>query len=245
MNTIRFWEELCANVMPAFEQMLYDGWLLRFAGGSANNNNSVWPLYPGELPLAEKIAFCERQYAARQFPRCFRLAEIPGHDAIAALLAEQGYVEENPNLVLVNPSVDGPETKIPELTRDEWLETAFRIDPVDNPHLKAWQRQVFSRGVLPQRFAVVMRQGQACAYGYSTRQGSILWLNELWVQSDLRGQGIGTHLIQGLLHRGREDGAHIACLAVNQSNVGARRLYQRLGFVQRYRYSYWELAEQI
>ncbi|MEZ4865652.1 MAG: GNAT family N-acetyltransferase [Caldilineaceae bacterium] len=244
MNTVRFWEELCANIMPAFEQILYDGWLLRFAGGSANNNNSVWPLYTGELPLAEKSTFCERQYAARKYSCCFRLAEIPGHDAIAALLTERGYVEENPNLLLVNPSVDGPKAEITELARDEWLETAFRIDPVDNPDLKGWQGQVFSRGVLPQRFAVIMRQGQACAYGYSTQQGNILWLNELWVQPELRGQGIGTHLIQGLLHRGREDGAQIAGLAVNESNIGARRLYKRIGFVPRYRYGYWELAEE-
>lgn len=239
-HTIRFWEEFAANNFPAFNHMLYDGWLLRFADGRANHNNSVWPLYAGELPIGEKIAFCEEQFAKRGFPRCFRLAEMPGYDAIAAQLTERGYVEENPNLVLLNPSVDGPEAAITELALDEWLEVAFQIDPVDDPDLKPWQHRVFSRSALPQRFAVIMRDGQACAYGYSTLQGNILNLNDLWVRPDLRGQGIGAQLIHGLMRRGREDGAAIASITVNESNAGARRLYARLGFVQRYRYSYWE-----
>ena len=94
--------------------MLYDGWLLHFADGRANHNNSVWPLYDGALPLAEKITFCERQFAGRGFDCVFRLAEIPGHDVIAALLAEHGYIEETTNLMLVNPSVDGPDATITE-----------------------------------------------------------------------------------------------------------------------------------
>jgi ribosomal protein S18 acetylase RimI-like enzyme len=168
---------------------------------------------------------------------------MPGHDAIAALLSGRGYVEENPNLVLVNPSVDGPDAAITELALDEWLETAFQIDPVDDPTLKAWQRRVFSRTALPQRFAVVVREDQACAYGYSTQQGDILNLNDLWVRPDLRDQGMGTQLIHGLMQRGKAEDATIACITVNESNAGARRLYERLGFVQRYRYSYWELEE--
>ncbi|MCB0111705.1 MAG: GNAT family N-acetyltransferase [Caldilineaceae bacterium] len=242
MNTIRFWEEFAANIFPAFNHLLYDGWLLRFTDGRASHNNSVWPLYAGELPLAEKITFCEQQFTQRGFDRVFRLAEIPGHDALAALLKERGYVEENPNLMLINSSVDGPDAAITELALDDWLETAFEIDPVDDPELKPWQRRVFSRSVLPQHFVVVMHDGQACAYGYSVQQGDILNLNDLWVRPDLRSQGIGTQLIHGLMQRGKADGAQIACLAVNESNTGARRLYARLGFAQRYRYSYWEWA---
>ena len=107
--------------------------------------------------------------------------------------------------MLVNPAVDGPDAEITELPLDEWLEIAFEIDPVDDPTLKPWLRQVFSQSILPQRFAVVMRNGQACAYGHSTQQGDVLNLNDLWVRPELRSQGIG--------------------------------------FTQRYRYAYWELAE--
>lgn len=124
-HTLRFWEELHVNIFPSFNHMLHDGWLLRFADGRSSHNNSIWPLYAGELPLTEKIAFCERQFAERGFACCFRLAEMPGHDTIENQLTDRGYVEENPNLVLVNPSIGGPDAEITELGLDEWLETVF------------------------------------------------------------------------------------------------------------------------
>ena len=242
MNTTRFWEELFANIWPSFDHILYDGWLLRFADGFSTNNNSVWPLYTGNLPIDEKIVFCEEQYRERGLTCAFRLAEIPGHDTIASRLTTQGYVEENPNWVMVNPStVASPMADITTLALDEWLEIAYQINSVDDPTLKEKVCKVLSRGANPRCFAIVARDEQACAYGYATRQGNILHLRELWVLPELRGQGIGTQLIHGLIRRGREDGADIACLAVNESNTGARRLYARLGFVQRHRYSYWEL----
>ena len=37
---------------------------------------------------------------------------------------------------------------------------------------------------------------------------------------------------------GRENGAQAAIISVNEPNSGARRLYERLGFVTRYRYRY-------
>jgi ribosomal protein S18 acetylase RimI-like enzyme len=238
MKTVRFWEETGANVWPAFEQLLYDGWLLRFTPGYATHNNSVWPLYPGALPLEEKITFCERQYAERGATCGFRLSALPGHDRLEERLRERGYGVENPNWVMSRASLDAPDAEVVELALDDWLDTAYQIHPVDDPQLKAWERQVLRRGALPRRFAVVIRGGQACAYGYATRQDNVLDLRDLWTRPEQRGQGIGTQLICGLLGLGRQDGAAIACLAVNEANVGARRLYERLGFVVRYQYRY-------
>jgi hypothetical protein len=179
MKTIRLWEETFANVWPAFEQILYDGWLLRFTPGYSTHNNSVWPLYEGALPLEAKITFCERQYTERGLTCGFRLSELPGHEAIEALLTKRGYMADNPNLVMIRSMADAPEADITELALDEWLEVAYHIHPVDDPKLKEWERQVLSRGALPRRFAIVKRQGQACAYGYSTRQDKVLHLRDL------------------------------------------------------------------
>jgi len=242
METVRLWEETCANIWPSFEHILYDGWLLRFTAGYARNNNSVWPLYKGNLPLEAKITFCEQQYAARGSSCGFRLSELPDHKVIEEWLIERGYVIDNPNLVMtrasMNAPMDAPEAFITELALDEWLETAYRIDPVDDPDIIDWERQVLKHLALPGRFAVVMRNGKACAYGRSVRQDNILCLEDLWTLPELRSQGLGTQLIQGLLRLGLQDGAETAQLAVNESNTGARRLYERLGFVNRYLYRY-------
>jgi ribosomal protein S18 acetylase RimI-like enzyme len=234
----RFWEETCANVWPSSAQMLYDGWLLRFAPGYFTNNNSVWPLYGGDLPLGEKISFCEKEYAARGLICKFRLSQLPGHDAIEAQLVDQGYMQSNPNLVMVRSSTDAPEAQIVELGLDAWLETIYHIHPVDDPTLIIRERRWLKKITLPSRLAVLMRHGAACAYGRSVLQGNILNIEKVWTLPEMRSQGLGTQLIHGLLRRGFEDGAETAFLTVNESNSGARRLYTRLGFVNQYLYRY-------
>jgi GNAT superfamily N-acetyltransferase len=47
-----------------------------------------------------------------------------------------------------------------------------------------------------------------------------------------RGRGVGTEIIHGVAQAAREQGAHELTLAVLASNVAARRLYGRLGFVE-------------
>ncbi|WP_420631748.1 GNAT family N-acetyltransferase, cg3035/Rv0428c family [Candidatus Leptofilum sp.] len=63
MKAVRFWEETNANIWPAFDYLHFDGWLLRITRGYSRNSNSVWPLYDGNLPLAQKRRFCEQQYS--------------------------------------------------------------------------------------------------------------------------------------------------------------------------------------
>ena len=243
MKSIRFWEELATNTMPSFDHLLYDGWLLRFTQGYSRHNNSVWPLYKGERPLADKIAFCEAQYAARGLICGFRLAELPEHKAIEAALSERGYGRSNPNLVTVCSSVAAPEATVTELDRDKWLETIYQIRPGD-PKIQAWQRQVFQRLTLSARFAVVKHGDEMCGYGRSVQQGDVLNIDDLWLLPDYRGLGLGTQLIHGLLHLGHRDGATSACITVNEDNEGARRLYERLGFVNRYLYWYMVPPEE-
>ena len=50
------------------------------------------------------------------------------------------------------------------------------------------------------------------------------------IRKELRGQGIGTAFLTELLEYLREDGAKIAYLDVRESNLAARRLYQKCGF---------------
>ena len=137
---------------------------------------------------------------------------------------------------MIRSSVDAPKGNITELSMDQWLETAYNIHPVDDPHMKDWERQFLMKISLTGRFTVVRQQGKACGYGRSVLLGDILNIEDLWVRPDQRGQGLGSQLIQGLLQRGRDDGATIAYLTVNLSNTGAQRLYARLGFENRYTY---------
>ena len=56
-----------------------------------------------------------------------------------------------------------------------------------------------------------------------------LWVNEVGVAPTHQGQGIGRHLMQALLARGRELGCREAWVLTDESNVAARRLYAAAG----------------
>jgi ribosomal-protein-alanine N-acetyltransferase len=55
-------------------------------------------------------------------------------------------------------------------------------------------------------------------------------INNVALRPSLRGQGIGTALMRHVFAEARGLGAKRATLEVRASNVGARKLYERLGF---------------
>jgi ribosomal-protein-alanine N-acetyltransferase len=55
-------------------------------------------------------------------------------------------------------------------------------------------------------------------------------INNLAVREDCRGRGLGTALLEHVLHAAAARGAQRATLEVRRSNAQARRLYERLGF---------------
>ena len=55
-------------------------------------------------------------------------------------------------------------------------------------------------------------------------------INNVAIRPAYRGLGMGTALLRHVLAEGRRLGARRATLEVRESNAGARRLYERLGF---------------
>jgi hypothetical protein len=141
VKTIRFWEEVNANIWPAFESFLYDGWLLRITRGYSRNSNSVWPLYDGELSLEQKVRFCEQQYSIRGMTCGFRLPDISRNCQIEPKLKKLGYSRDNPNLVMVKSSMKNAAGEITEMGLEEWMETIFKIHPGDL-EINKWEQKL-------------------------------------------------------------------------------------------------------
>ena len=91
MNRQRRIEEASLNAWPALNSLLYDGWIVRFANGYTKRANSVTPLYPGELDIDAKIAFCEKQYRGKKLMPIFRLPAWGEVEALDTRLAGRGY----------------------------------------------------------------------------------------------------------------------------------------------------------
>ncbi len=98
----------------------------------------------------------------------------------------------------------------------------------------SWSRQSFESELSRNRLAVyrVARlDGQVVGYGGIWVILDEAHLTTLAVDQVYRGQGIATALLQELMESARRAGASKMTLEVRPSNLVARRLYERFGFV--------------
>lgn len=68
------------------------------------------------------------------------------------------------------------------------------------------------------------------AYTYSNEAGgTVVWIEELYIKPEMRGQGLGTNSLKTLINRYKNSAARIR-LEVEDYNTGAKKLYSRMGF---------------
>ena len=63
-------------------------------------------------------------------------------------------------------------------------------------------------------------------------RANYLFIWDIWVEPERRGEGLGTAALQALEELARSQGVQKVGLHVFGWNVGARRLYARMGFVE-------------
>jgi ribosomal protein S18 acetylase RimI-like enzyme len=236
---ITFLEELSANALPALQTVLVDGWLARFANGYTGRANSVWPLYAGTRPLAEKLAQVEELYRARGLRPAFKLTTASQPNGLDDALAANGYDRQKETLVqtLTLSEKFGPHSFIaPQLT-ETWL-TAFAQLSGLAPHHQPILRQMLGNLVPATGFALIEHDGQAVACGLGIVQAGYVGLFDIVTHADFRRQGYGAQVVSGLLAWGQAHGAHTAYLQVMANNLAALSLYAQLGFRESYRYWY-------
>lgn len=236
------------NALPALQQVMLDGWVLRFGNGYTGRANSVYPLYPGSRGFDEKIATCEQLYEQRKIPLLFKMTAAVEPPALDAMLEEHGYTAFNHTSVQTRGLT--PEQIITRLEGDDdsdvewwdhpaerWLDTFFLLRETPGKH-HATLRSLLSQIVLPAHYVVIHREGSAVACGMAVAQGDYVGLFDLTTHVHHRRQGLGTRLVDILLTWGVERGAANAYLQVMLANENALSLYEKLGFRETYQYWY-------
>jgi N-acetylglutamate synthase len=242
---IRAIEEATLNAWPALQQMVYDGWLLRFANGYTGRANSINPVYAGSLPAVEKIGACERLYRARGLPANFRITPLVPPD-LEPVLEDQGYVARSLTSVQCleldskMPSQNGltpAEMQAWERPSRPWLQACINLNEVP-AHAVPILWGILNNIVTPSRYLLLCRENQPIACGLAVVEERYAGLYKIATHPAQRGRGYGSQLVLSLLAWAKDQGARLAYLQVTAENAAAQRLYTRLGFVEFYRYWY-------
>jgi GNAT superfamily N-acetyltransferase len=238
-------EEAALNSWPALQQVLFDGWVMRFANGYTKRANSVTPVYPSHLPAQEKIAFCEQRYREQHQPTIFRLPSFSDEARVLDdLLEQRAYRFKDLTLVLSTTlptrfatNARPRNAAFQAHSLDEW-HTCYKSLDITNGEDQAFHRAILQHIVPQSLFAVYYEQDTPVACGVGVLEHEIFGLFDIVTHPALRRKGYGTQLIGGMLNWASERGANRAYLQVVNSNQEALGLYAKFGFQESYHYWY-------
>jgi ribosomal protein S18 acetylase RimI-like enzyme len=238
-------EEASMNAWPAMQQILLDGWVLRFSRGFTKRANSIVPVYPAfgsesDEALLEKIRYCENLYAREQLQTVFRLTSVNATSSprLDALLEARGYRVQERTDVLTRPlSAANPPSRVNLLPVDQWLQAYCRLTGMEEP--AAALHSVILKAIAGECGFAVLDQDQAPqACGLGVVEHDLIGLFDIYTHPAYRRSGLATILVKGLLRFGQLAGASRAYLQVVAENRPALELYAKLGFQRSHEYWY-------
>jgi GNAT superfamily N-acetyltransferase len=240
---IRRLEELSANAWPGLRSVLVDGWLLRFAEGYSSRANSVLPLYPGSVPLAEKIAHCEALTGSRGADTIFKLTEAALPEGLDAELERRGYahVADTAVMVLASLSTGGAlrsqGVRVTEELEDPWFRFYADTGGLDERQRGA-ARAIMEHIAPVRRFLLLEAADGPAACALTVVEDGWAGVFDVAVRPDLRGRGLGRRIMAATFQEAAALGAHRSYLQVVRGNHPAEELYRKLGYALAYPYWY-------
>lgn len=237
-------EECAFRALPVQETELFDGWVVRLAGDGPKRANSVNVLTASTLPLADKIARCERLFLERGTVPTFRLTQHEVDAGLDGLLEARGYQRQDESIAMARrlDGFDAAGAACDWLTGEEWLALLPKIDQ-GTPERKRKHVELLRGLVQPALYGAINAAGQNVAMGLAVQDGMHVGLFDIATLPGARRNGHARALTLALLHRAAELGAQQAYLQVVAQNQAALSLYASLGFEECYRYWYRVLPD--
>ena len=242
---ISFYEELQSNAFPALQTVMYDGWSLRFGGGFTYRVNCANPMYSEALPAAEKVPYVEQLYRQSGLKMSiFKLHEGMDPAQLAAcqtLLDELGYGTERDGNIFVcdlttfdrQPQV---RVTIQNVMDDQWLAGFLTMNGTADAQRQAAETML--RNIhYPIAAASIVENGKMVACGLGVMERGHVGLYDIYVDAFCRRRGLGGDICTAIMNAGKARGCNTAYLQVLSDNLGARKLYDTLGYQETY--AYW------
>jgi ribosomal protein S18 acetylase RimI-like enzyme len=243
-------EDAGINASAPREQLWIDGWLVRFSPGKAKRARCVQAVAAGGLTLDERLARCLAIYADVGLQPYFRITPFSQPAGLDAQLAARGMEPIDDTRVMV-AALDGAAALNLAEKVDSGEALSFR--DIDGDAFAEWiglQRgssaearaahaeRIRQSPVRHRALCIVDPGGVPVAGGQVVVEGDLAGLYDIFSVEATRRRGLARSLCRELLRLAAADGARVAYLQVEASNIPARRVYERLGFADAYAYHY-------
>jgi GNAT superfamily N-acetyltransferase len=235
-------EEISMNCWPALQTVLFDGWVLRFAGGATKRSNSVNPIYSSELPVEEKIEECEKLYSAQNLKTVFKLTEKVYPPDLDAVLDGRGYEKNSvtsvQTLKLSSFTYESCSSKsFSEEFNINWMNSFFNFAGIA-PELRPAFQNIIQHIILKKCFLTIHFKNRPVCCGLGVSFDEYLGIFDIAVSPEYRGWGFGRLAMEGILDWGKASGLKTAWLQVFLNNASALKLYKKMDFKEAYKYWY-------
>lgn len=242
-------EDASLNASAPPQQRWMDGWLVRLSPGKAKRARCINAVAAGRMPLTQKLGLCEAAYREAGLPMVVRITRFTQPVGLDGQLAALGLTELDDTRVMVLPGLKAvAEPPLPagmhwaSLGADDFAE-AVGLLRGSTAEQRAAHAQRLSLSPVPYRGFAIRRDGdgEVLACGQFAAEAELVGLYDVFTHDRARGQGLATLLCQRLLSIAASTGATVGYLQVEHDNRVARRIYERLGFAEAYRYHYRQL----
>lgn len=248
-------EEAGLNASQPPEQLLLDGWLLRFSPGKAKRARSVAAIASGRGSLEEKLAGCRAYYERAGLPLIFRITPFVQPAALDDYLQQQGFEAFDESRVMVralesplldNASNAGASIEFRALDVGAFTDLVGRLrqSPAEQVRAHAQRLRACMLSESALRLGVYV-EDEPVAAGQIMIEADLAGLFDIVTAASRRGRGYGAALTTQLLGAAWQRAARTVYLQVDLENAEARRIYARLGFADRYAYWYRQEPEII
>jgi len=230
---------------PALSTAFDGDWVIRLADGVTKRSNSVTCLAADDADLDARIDRVQTTYESRGLPAIFRLSPLAS-PALDVALEKRGWRRFDETIVMASdiadltmPSRDNQDSDVDIKTQPDrtWLQSCYRIEGPDTKQLTTLCTML-ERLIPKTGYGRIGKGDHPDALALVVVDAELTGLFEVLTTAARRRQGFAATLLSKLFSWSRDQGASTAWLAVVADNEPAKRLYQKLGFREVYRYHY-------
>lgn len=242
LSQIRRYEAAGFRAWPS-ASTFYDGtWSIRLTPGHRSRRlNSVNPLDPNDhAGLDERIQRATERFAAVGKPLTFRQTPLASRE-LDSWLDERNYkrVHESTVMTLAIDMMDfsGVIDMLPLRDIARYVQASAIIHSLDENDRTGFQNVMETVQPETGLFVLSDRNGPVSSV-ICVRDGDLAGLLDLGTRSDARNSGHGGTVLRSALKWAKSRGAVHAWLQMDLASLEARRLYEKTGFQEKYRYVY-------